>query len=425
MPVLLLGTIIKRRCLIDQFTDRKTKPAWHGIKQRRLIKEPKNADLWAKYIELRQTGQLADDSTGRLGHEFYMANRKKMDAGAVVSNPYRFNDEKLDDKSRLEISALQACYNDIADMGRSAFETEYQNNPAEETAETTGLEMGAIQKKINGVGRGLIGPDCKRITCSIDIGRRQLHWSIIAWAAGAVGRVVDYGTEDVFSPLGNLQEAKTIKAQEQAILSALLVFRDNIESTGLPVAETGEIRKIDLCLIDAGWFPDPVHQFCLASASGIYRPSNGLGSNSRQGRFRRPSKDKQRAGAHWYISTKPPRRIFYNLDVDYYKQRVHDGFMTPADQNGSISLYGDDPIRHRLFAEQILAEIWTRDFVAGKGWKEGWIVRHRRNHYLDTAAANIAAAEILGIMLVAAGKGPARKRSVNKTEMRSRIRTKY
>lgn len=409
LAVVYLCTIMRAGCLADRYTDIKINPAWNGLRHRFLITEPDNAKLWTRYIEMRQADQLAGDKLARGAHEFYLANRKKMDAGAKVNNPHRFINKPVDakkkkpgEKDMQEVSALQHAYNIIADNRRDFFDTEYQNCPKTEVVETAGLEPHAIQRKLNGVPKGVVPADCRRLTGYVDVGRRLLHFTVIAWGEGAKGAVVDYGTIEVHSPVGSLKEREIAQAQEQAILTALLVFRDSVES-GFAAADGGENRMIDLCLVDARWMSTPVHKFCAMSAKGVFKPSCGFGINSPQGRYRRPSKAKLPGGSHWHATLRPETRsLRFDLDVDYYKQRVHDGFLTPADQNGSITLYGDDPVRHRGFSEQILAEVWTRDFVPGKGWKEGWIVRHRANHFLDCAAGNIAAAEMAGIYLVSA-----------------------
>ena len=46
-----------------------------------------------------------------------------MDAGAVVANPNRFNDEFLPDGSQAEVSALQRYYNEVARIGQIAVST--------------------------------------------------------------------------------------------------------------------------------------------------------------------------------------------------------------------------------------------------------------------------------------------------------------
>ena len=62
---------------------------------------------------------------------------------------------------------------------------------------------------------------------------------------------------------------------------------------------------------------------------------------------------------------------------------------------GKLSLFGTNPVSHRHYAEQIIAEEWTREFIAGRGWKEGFIAKTRNNHWLDCTANARAAIDIL------------------------------
>lgn len=427
MPVVLLGTIIKRDCMIDQITDRTKNPAWHGVRHKRLKKEPDRVDLWEKYIARRRRDQLDDDETARKAHAYYLKLRKKMDAGAVVSNENRYKAMELADGTQLEVSALQSCYNDISDMGREAFNSEYQGEPPSDTAEGSGIQLVSVQKKLNGIGRAIAPQRIDKLVAAIDVRRREIHFTVTGFGVGAIGSVIDYGAEDVHSPAGNIYDSEISKAVDDAIYSALWRFHERVKATGFASEGSDKRLGLDLCLIDAGWHPDAIYQFCL-DAGAIYKPSLGFGKNSRAGKFRHAGQ-KQKGDQHWRADIVPGKRLWrFGLDVDYYKQRVHDGFMIDAKSRGSLSVFGDDPVVHRLYAEQILAEQWVRDFKPGKGWVEGFVVKSRRNHWLDTTAQTVAGAELLGINLVAAAPQAAGTRettTISATRSSGNIRTKY
>ncbi len=199
VSMVLLCTIIRRGCLADQFTDRTEKPAWHGHRRKLLKQPPTHDDLWAQYIEHRQTDQLAGEGTGRTAHKFYVDNRAAMDAGAEVANPHRYDPE-------FEASALEAIYNRIADGGWDNFASEYQNEPPDESGpETSGINIRTVCNKINHMGRGMVPSWCERLTAFIDVGGRLLHWVVVAWRQGMSGYVIDCGTEQVHSPTGSLR----------------------------------------------------------------------------------------------------------------------------------------------------------------------------------------------------------------------------
>lgn len=407
MSMVILCSIFKKSCLADQFTDRKVKPAFQGVRQRLLIAMPENENLWQKYIEIRQIDQMDDKGTGPTANKFYMDNREAMDEGAVVSNEYRF----LSDIG--EISALQHCYNVIADFGWENFACEYQNEPPDdEAAETSGLDIAAVCKKINAMERGVIPGWCERLTAFIDVHGRQLYWCVMAWKAGLQGYVVDYGTEVVYGPTGSLKDADNQKDLDSAILAALMSWRDWEAETGWPMADTGEVKHVDLCGVDAGYKSDVVERFVRSSPGGKYRATMGFGS-AQPKRYKAPRKSSKTVAvaSHYYASRTATVSMLWSMDADFFKNSVHNGILAPANTAGSISLFGSDPIIHRQFAEQITAEIWTREFVggAGRGFKEYFNVKSRHNHWLDCTAGAIAMATMLGIRLFNVMPGGAKK----------------
>ena len=251
--------------------------------------------------------------------------------------------------------------------------------------------------------RGVIPAWATQITRCVDVGGRQLHWADVAWRQGMRGYVIDYWVEPVYSPQqGSLLDADNQKAVESAILTALIELGDSVAFGGYPQADTGEMRNINICLIDAGWMPDPVYEFCTRDLQ-LYRPTKGFGTGSQRVKYRAPSRQSGRkaVGEHWYATRIAKRKSWlWNLDSDYFKNTIHNAFLTATDQPGSLALFGDEPIKHRGIAEQVCAEMWTREFRPGKGWIEGFIVRSKHNHWLDCLAGAAAGANILGIRIV-------------------------
>lgn len=408
-PVFLLGTIQRLGCVTEQLTDPKLNPAWGGSRHKKLLKEPDNTEMWARYIQMRKIDQQNGDPHGRKAQQYYLDNREKMDAGAVVSNMHNYITEPAEDGQPAEVSALQSCYNIIADKGQGYFDTECQNTPPDTTADGLGIELVHVQRKLNGIPRGVVPKGCTLITCAVDIRRREFHWSAVAWKAGAVGFIIDYGFGEIQSPNGRLIDKAEKLAQEKAIVKSLLEFKHNIIDRGWEIEGSGpstgsgqgEMRKIDIAFVDAGYMPDAVHSFCRTTA-GRFKPVRGFGTNQFAGKtYRKPSKQKLPSGEHWHAEFRPQtRQAYYALDVDWAKVKVHEGFLIRADQNGALSLWGDDPIEHSNFADHILAERYESEFVEGKGSKEGWKQLHGRNHWLDTAGYNVIAAEMRGVSVM-------------------------
>ena len=419
MAVAYLCTVLASGCLADEFTDRKQAPAWNGLRHKFLQSEPTHLDLWQKYIELRQTDQLAGDRFGRTAHQFYLENRREMDLGAVINNRHRYLATPLEEhaglakirpRHRQEVSAIQHAYNIICDRGQDHFDSEYQNEPKKEVKETSGLEVAMVQKKLAGSPRGLIPAGTQGITAHIDIHGRALYWAVVAWLPGRRGIVIDYGTDPVHSPIaGKLTSEENLEQTSRAIFSALATWRDAEAESGWPEADGGPNRHLDLCLIDTGWLPEPVALFLKASGGRIYQGAKGYGSGHRQ-KFSRPDSIPGRHGtANWWRKRGRDGLWLAHINADHYKEATHQGYLTPGNLPGSLALFGDDPLVHRTYAEHILAEVRVREFQIGRGWKEGFQARSQHNHWLDCTSNAVAAADILGLGVLQSPAMPNKK----------------
>jgi len=420
MAVIILCTIINRRCLAYQYTDRKKNPQWNGIRQQWIKKMPSNIDLWERYVEKRREDLIAGDMTARKAHRYYERNRKAMDAGAVVSNKKRFIKKLLDDKSWMEISSIQSAYNLIADMGWESFSCEYQNDPPEEEQiETIGLSPRIIMNRCAGIPRGIVPAWCEYLTAGIDIGRRLVHWSVIGWSQGMRGHIIDYGVEPVHSPDGDHKDQAVQKQIADAILITLLRWRDWEADNGWAPEVGGESRHLDIACVDAGWVDTAVYSFCRSTINRKYRPTKGFGTMQKT-KFRqgRPSATR-RSGHHWIGSWQADDKIWlFHVDADYWKQVVQGSFLLDPGQLGSMTIFGDDKIQHSEFGRQICAETWTREFKTGVGFIEGFRQHYRHNHFLDTVVAAAVAANMRGVklMTVDTGEKPGRKISLKKIQ---------
>ncbi|MGD0900935.1 MAG: hypothetical protein ABR915_24140, partial [Thermoguttaceae bacterium] len=166
----MLTTLQRRECVSAKFTDPVQKPSWKGRRFRFLIKPPDRIDLWEEYVELRQTDFQTGDDQARRSHQWYLDRREIMDAGAVVANPNRFNNDSLPDGSQAEVSALQRYYNEVARIGQSAVSTEYDNNPPEEEGpQESGVSARRIQRQVSGWDRKIVPPDCVALVQAIDV----------------------------------------------------------------------------------------------------------------------------------------------------------------------------------------------------------------------------------------------------------------
>jgi phage terminase large subunit GpA-like protein len=112
------------------------------------------------------------------------------------------------------------------------------------------------------------------------------------------------------------------------------------------------------------------------------------------------------------------------FDTNFWKSFVHARLAVPMGQRGCLSLFGDKPETHRLFAEHLTAEYRVRAEGRGRTVDE-WKQRPERsdNHWLDcligaAVAASIQGATLLGI----SDREPTKKARVSFAELQRRNR---
>ena len=97
----------------------------------------------------------------------------------------------------------------------------------------------------------------------------------------------------------------------------------------------------------------------------------------------------------------------FNLNSDYWKQWIHERFMTPTydDTNnmrrGSLSVFNPlDANQHISFSQHICSESYVAEFIDGKGTKEYWLKTNPNNHWFDAAYYASAAGRFMGVELL-------------------------
>jgi hypothetical protein len=406
MSRLLLCTIMNRKCVAHTYTDRQQKPSWNG-KRYRLIEEwPEREDLWDEYILLRQSGMAEGDTTAKEACEFYKNNREAMDAGAVVSNKYRYIEG-------VEASALEHCYRIIADRGREAFLTEYQNDPPEDAGpQESGINARLVQSRVNGVPKLIIPEDFSLLTAGVDIGKRAIHWTVLAWKTNATGAVIDYGVADVFP-----KDTADRQSVEIAISQSLHQLRDYWLSLPYMTAD-GEILPIKQVLVDSGNWTDAIYAFCAKTGQKMFRPSKGFGSSvdGRKSPFRaaKEGTSDNIPGQMCWLSRQRGNVWLVGMDTDFWKGWLHERLMTDMDKPASITLFGSERREHTAYAHHLVAEVETTEFVPEKGLKHYWKQKSPNNHWLDATYQACVAGSLHGIKLIAgASVAPVRRRQMN------------
>jgi hypothetical protein len=398
-----LCTTLNRKCNAYKYTDRTVKPSWNGRRYRKMIRPPDRMDLVEQYIDMRKSHK-DDDPDARVAFRFWRDNQAEIESGCVVSNPNSFNRKLHSDGEPIELSTCHAYYNRVADTSARAVATEIDNDPPEEVGPIgSGLTADIVQSRRSGLARLQLPANCTAITSAIDLGKHYCHWITIAWWRGAGGVVVDYGIVEVVGNKNVRAESKLadMEASEPGIYTALLNWRDELINK-VYVDTTGLERRVDFVLVDSGSYTRAAYEFCR-QVRGVFHPSKG------QVPFHAKTKstDTIIAGSNIYAAKQVSEQLWlYHLDSSYWKQFVHERFLTPTfDENnmlrkGSLSLFDVPGREHNSYSHHIVAEQLVAEFKEGKGTKTYWDVRNDNNHWLDATYMAAAGAEAMGIKLI-------------------------
>ena len=411
IAMLMLVTIIEKYDLADEFTDRERQPSWTGDRYRMLISDPTNAKLWGEYVQLRKQDQKDGDPYGRTAHAFYLGHRADMDVGAelllpdayqgrhVIIPPDTVTKNILPDGTEMEASALQACYNVIADDGEAVFWAELQNEPREDQPGLYDITPELVAGKVNPLARRIAPDSAPYLVAFIDVNPSiGLHWVVSAWQNDMTGYVLDYGRYPPSEPLWDPEKTPTVSA-EQASYAGLQHL------VGLLTAEIEWKRgnsavRLNRVLIDCGWVMSTVFQFCRMHCGSVpVLPSRG-----RAGKKYREPNDKEKGGpvgehwSTWYWKSQGGTVVVH--DADYWREHAQRGFLLDPGAPSSISLWNDAAPNHYNFGVQIasrkLSDKKKGDSVIFYDWSN---VPGRDDHWLDCLTGCCVAAGTCGAAL--------------------------
>lgn len=394
-----LCTIQNRKSVAFKFTDPKQKPSWKGKRYRKMITKPDRMDLVQEYLRLRIERE-ENDPDARVAFRFWRDNRAEIERDCVISNPSSYSKKMHEDGELLELSAIQAYYNKVADLGEKAVATEIDNDPPEEVGpQGSGLTWQMVAGRLSGLDRGQLPANASCVTAAIDLGKYLCHWVVIAWWKGAGGTVIDYGRAEV----AGTDRGMDNQASEPQIYKALLNWRDEILGKQY-VDAAGSARKVDAVFVDSGTFTDAAYQFVRDVGGTPFYVSKGIGNY----RDKTTETDKIKPGNHFHASYLEAQGLWlYELNTDYWKQFIHERFLTPTfdEQNflrrGALSLFNQPNDRkHTSYAQHIVAEELVSEFKEGKGLKTYWNPVSDNNHWLDATYMAAAAASARGIYLL-------------------------
>lgn len=396
IAVVMPCTVIFPGDLADRLLDRKKNPEWNGHRSRLLEQFPANMDLWEKYWEIRSQS-LQADGDGSEATQFYRDNREAMDAGAKPAWPERYNDG--------EISAVQYAMN-LYLSDRYSFASEYQNEPILDENQAEPITREGVIAKQTAHDAGAVPHGCRFLTAHIDVQKKALFWTSIAWEDNFRGHVVAYATwPKQTSTYYTLRDLRHTMARAFPKLSFEAMLYAALEKiTGDLVGrewhiDGGGAQRLDRVGIDANWgeSTETVYRFCRNSRHAAHlRPMHGrpVGASSRPlvypGRKRKAG---EIVGEQWIIPPPAPIRHI-SFDANHWKTKAAGMIAAPIGERGALDLYRGD---HRLLADHFTSEYPVRTEGRGRKVDEWKLHPGRDNHFWDNLVGNAVLASTLGI----------------------------
>lgn len=383
IAALMPCTVIHPDDMADRLLDPERNPEWQGERMRLVYKWPEGqkADaLWEEYGVLRKQA-LRDGRPPTKADALYRKNRKVMDGGSKVAWPER--------KYPGTLSAIQHAMNLVLKLGKAGFNAEYQNEPIRaKLDEEIRLDADTIAAKVNGHTRGIVPITAAHLVAMIDVQETALFYAVVAWGAGFTGDVVDYGTypdqKRLYFEKSDIKRTYRDELPGQALEAQLYQALRNLTTDllGRQWKREGGISttSIALCHIDYGHKADVVFQFCRESPfRNILMPSKGKGIgaagtplNEYKGQKDDVVGESYRIGTLQTAKRAIPSVLF---ETNHWKSFAEQRLNTPQGARGALSLFGDSPLYHRMFADHMASEYHTRVKALKTGrtvdeWKE-------------------------------------------------------
>ena len=407
LAIIINATVIEHDDMIDYLLGPK-EPSWQG-ERIPMVRSWSGVhdELWlAEYARIRNTydPDNVDSQTDahRAATKFYADHRCEMDEGCKVSWDYCFD-------STTELSAIQHAYNALIDDGEEVFASEYQQKPLVEDTGYEILTAAKVLQKWNGRKRGVVPSTCNTITAFIDVHDNLLYWTVVAWESDFTGYVIDYGTlpdqaQAYFSQSRIRNDLARMFAKmpvDEQIHNGLEHLMGELLTRMFPREDGSEV-KINRLLVDRGHKPPVVEAVCRRINSDVVMPAIGRGITAAHKPFSEYSRAPGlQVGFYWIIpSVRKIKELRYvQNDVNYWKSFLSRRLLLGNGVRGTLSIYGDEKVNHRLFADHMVAEKFVRTFGRGRIVDQWICPAGRDNHWFDCLVGCCAAASQEGISI--------------------------
>jgi hypothetical protein len=254
-------------------------------------------------------------------------------------------------------------------------------------------------------GRGQIPPGSKWVTMGVDVGKRVLHWTAIAWTTDGRGHIFDYGTTGVDSDnIGfELAISKALRHLKDKLGTGWVKFTSDTDT------EPWDDKMYQRVHIDARWEGEEVAKAITALGDTRWKPFQGQGidqwKKKKHSQPRRATKKGQAQvlGNEFYEAIHEEHQVLYVYgNSNYWKTWLHKRVQLGRDEDeqpkqGTVTLFSSTKTtEHREFGSHLTAEKQVDYFEPGTGDVTVWERIRSQNHWLDSTYMACVAAYRVG-----------------------------
>lgn len=452
--ILVPCTVICPGDLADQLLNRKLYPDFRGERTKRLYAWPTNRALWEQYRELREaamrTDQPVDESMAFYRERMCKFGRRLDEPGNCPNCPHK--DQCMDcgaivdwvdriDADSHDISSLQTAMHSYYEYGEAGFAAEFQNEPLANEAAGQRWTQDLIASRFTGRPRYEVPIDATEITVGVDVQQWSLWYTAVAWSPNFTGHIIDYGVwpeqnrrvitkAEIEASHVNMQTRYPGRGTEGSIQAGLEEFVAWMLGRNFPRGGGAGLMRVSRMLVDAGKWPGLVAAAKMKVGGQVMVLSKGVGISARNPpmstRKAKKGEGKRDPFGHWYMPAVQGTKEFPHvaIDVNFWKSFAEQGFLTAPGDPGALTLFGDGPQQHSLFAAHLDAETWTETEGHGRKLHE-WTIRPGKpdNEFLDTLVYASVGASYQGCARSGSHppiSGVVRRKRVNIDELLSR-----
>lgn len=418
-------TVIKKNDLADRLLDNELNPDFRGEKTGAIISWPDNLEedddkegiTWDDYNEARIAGLQLEDN-GKSANEFYIEHCFDLEKGHKVGWDGRKNED--------DVSALQSLMNQYYAMGKEAFYSEYQNTPIEHDESIFDLTPETVCSRLNKYKRLHVPEEATMLVSMADINYVGINVTVAAFKNDFTGWIVDHFKFPEGEKAVLIKKNTPENQVAQIVAKAVIDVEKLLETKGY--LQNGEDMKIDVKLFDGNFWTAHV----MAAIKSIRKKSVIADRGTAAKKYRVPRDQKKIIGRPYHECHKEKgplgRQIRHN--ADFWRMVTQKAFLLAPGVPGSLSLWGNDPNRHRTYAHEVCGEKLIQ-FVPGEpnDLFQWHMVPGQANDQLDSTVGCLVAAASLGASLdgIKKRKRPKKQHRPNRStnKPKSSIRTKY